>query len=346
MVELRARGLQVPLKEVEQVRKMLQKNGLLLSDLKIRRDKDFVYLPISKQGDMQKYPVVETVFQKRVVRPTSYKKLVKLPSHLKSLLPTSFDVIGTILLIKIPQALSEYKREIGSALLATRPHVRTVCNSNPVSGELRTRSLEVIAGEHNTVTTHKEYGLQFRVDLQTTFFSPRLAQERKHVANQVSAGEVVVDMFAGVAPFSVMIASFAHPKRVYAIDKNKDAIKYARQNVTRNNVLDAVEVLHADAKDIGTVLPTKADRIIMNLPFSAQHFLIDALHIGKEQCRLHYYDIITEYDINKMIIWLQKKAKTCQYALEISQIRRIKTYAPREFYIGMDITATHCADVA
>ncbi len=109
-------------------------------------------------------------------------------------------------------------------MLETHKNIRTVCLIDPVSGELRTRNVAIIAGENQTLTTHTEYGLSFDVDVETTYFSPRLASERKRVANLVKSGEIVVDMFAGVAPFSIMIARYAKPKIVYAIDKNKEAV--------------------------------------------------------------------------------------------------------------------------
>ena len=140
-------------------------------------------------------------------------------------LPTSYDVVGAIILIKLPKALFPYRKEIGKALLETHKNIRTVCLIDPVSGELRTRNVTIIAGENQTLTTHTEYGLSFDVDVETTYFSPRLASERKRVADLVKPGEIVVDMFAGVAPFSIMIARYAKPKIVYAIDKNKEAIK-------------------------------------------------------------------------------------------------------------------------
>jgi hypothetical protein len=43
---------------------------------------------------------------------------------------------------------------------------------------------------------------------------------------------------------------------------------------------------------------------------------------------------------------LKKIAAEHSYILSDVFIRKIKTYAPREFYIGLDITATKHADVA
>ena len=182
--------------------------------------------------------------------------------------------------------------------------------------------------------------------MQKTYFSPRLATERKRVANLVKPGEIVVDMFTGVAPFSIMIAKYADPKIIYAIDKNSEAIKYAKENIKKNNVLDKVEIIHADAKKVHKILKEKADRIIMNLPFSAHMFLKNTLTITKKISIIHYYDILKEEEIQERINELKRIGKENKTKLTNLNVRKIKTYAPREFYIGIDITATKNADVA
>jgi tRNA (guanine37-N1)-methyltransferase len=209
----------------------------------------------------------------------------------------------------------------------------------PVSGELRTRNIEIIAGERETVTMHREYGLKLIVDVAKTYFSPRLASERKRISDLVEPDEVIVDMFAGVAPFSIMIAKFAKPEIIYAFDKNKYAVQLAKQNIKLNNVLNKVEVIHADAKDCQNILTEKVDRIIMNLPFSAHAFLNYALRIAKDRCVIHYYDILHENHIQSRIENLREITRKNKFTLDSLDVRKIKTYAPREFYIGIDIKA-------
>jgi tRNA (guanine37-N1)-methyltransferase len=148
-------------------------------------------------------------------------------------------------------------------------------------------------------------------------------------------------MFAGVAPFSIMIAKYANPKIVYAIDKNEYAVKFAKQNIKNNNVLDKIEVIHADAKEIYRILNqknAKVDRVIMNLPFSAHSFFTNALGIIGNNGVIHYYDIQKEEKIHERINKLKKTAKESRATLKNLNVRKIKTYAPREFYIGLDIT--------
>jgi tRNA (guanine37-N1)-methyltransferase len=334
-------GICVEPKDAEKIRKYLSEKKLLRNDLKIERDSKYIYLPITEiPKELSSYRVVERDFEKREVKPRSYKEIISIPETLRPLLPTSYDVIGDIILIKIPKTLLRYREEVGESLLRSNSNIKTVCLTQPITGELRTRhQVKVLAGEKRTTTVHKEFGLKFHVDVKNTYFSPRLATERRKVATLIKNGETIVDMFAGVAPFSIMIAKYSHPRIIYAVDKNEKAVEFAKQNIRANNVLDKIEVIHADAKEIHMLVSEKADRIIMNLPFSSHLFFPYALKNAKDRCTIHYYDILKEEDIEDRIGELKETAVENGYALTNLDIRRIKSYAPREFYIGITITA-------
>lgn len=340
-------GVGARLNDAETIRKYLKEKDLLRDDVRISKEGGYIYFPVVEiPKELQKYKKVTKFFEVRKKEPQSYKDLVSLPEALRGKLPTSYDVVGDIILIKLSQYLVPFQHAIGEALLRTHKNIRVVCRVKPVSGELRTRDVVCIAGEQRTLTNHTEYGLSFRVDIQTTYFSSRLGSERKRIADLVQPEETIVDMFAGVAPFSIMIARYAKPRIVYAIDKNKEAVVFAKQNVKRNHVLDKVEVIHADARDVEKVVPRKTDRIIMNLPFSAYQFFSSALSIASDTCRIHYYDILKDEEINARIEALKKIAVEHTFVLVDVSVRKIKSYTPREFYIGIDITATKHADVA
>lgn len=339
------KGVRTSLQHAETIRRYLSENNILRTDLKIYRNKLYICFPVKNIANIlhrETITIEERDFEKQIKKPKTYKDLLHLPEALQSDLPTSYDIIGDILLIKIPKTLQNHKQEIGEALRATHKNIHVVCSIEAVKGEIRTRDLEIIAGEKRTTTTHVEYGLVFDVDVQKTYFSPRLATERRRIASLVKPGEIIVDMFAGVAPFSIMIARNAQPRMVYALDKNEEAIRYAKQNIKKNRVLDNVEAFHADAKDAPRIFCQKkvrADRIIMNLPFSAFMFFSSALQIAAEQCTIHYYDILKEESIQERIEYLNKIAKKHRIMVSFSSVRKIKTYAPREFYIGIDIKA-------
>lgn len=279
---------------------------------------------------------------KRNEVPKSYKEIVEIPNDLLDELPSSYDIIGDIALIKIDDNLYKHRKKIAKAMLETSKNIKTVCLIKPVSGELRTRQIEIIGGEQKTETIYKEFGTMLKLDVGKVYFSPRLSSERKRVADLVKKDEIIVDMFTGVAPFPVMIAKYADPKIIYAIDKNKDAIDYAQFNITKNNALDKVELFCDDSRNIIKNMVKKnltADRIIMNLPFSAFDFFEDALKISKDSSTIHYYDILEEGDVNKRITDLKKIGKKNNLNLDNFKLYKIKSYSPREFYMGIDITA-------
>ena len=259
MKKERSIAVRIPKKHAESTRKYLLEHDILRRDLKIDSNKEYVYFPLETKLEnriIKKYQLIEKEFSKKKIQTPSYKELLSLPNHVKRELPSSFDIIGDILLIKLPPNVIQYKKQIGNALLQTQKNINIVCHVHPVRGELRTREIDIIAGEDRTTTIHTEYGLRFNVDIQNTYFSPRLANERKRVASLVQPGETIVDMFTGVAPFSIMIAKYADPKHIYAVDKNKNAIRYAQNNINKNNVLDKIELIHDDAEKIPYARPT------------------------------------------------------------------------------------------
>lgn len=336
-------GIQINKKQAEKVRRYLIEQNLLIKDLKIRRDEEFVYFPVRNlPKNLSNYKLFKMDFGKIKKTTKSYKEIVSIPEKYKPKLPTSYDIIGEIIIIKIPEELKKYKSKIGSALLKVNKSIKTVCYTTSITGELRIRNPEIIAGKKSTKTIHNEYGLKLYLDVGKTYFSPRLAEERKRIANLVKPGEIVVDMFAGVAPFSIMIAKYASSKIIYAFDKNKNAIDYAIQNVKLNDVIDKIEIIHADSKNIKKILDKKTsrvDRIIMNLPFSAHKYFPYALSIISDKCLIHYYTIIEKQKLDERLKKLEKIGKEKDIKFIESKIRKIKSYSPREFYIGIDITA-------
>ncbi|MBS3748381.1 MAG: class I SAM-dependent methyltransferase family protein [Candidatus Thermoplasmatota archaeon] len=330
--------------EGEQTRVFLRNHNLLKSNLKIKRSTDYLFIPVKESiKDFDNFNLVTDSFEKTKQSISTYQHLLNLPIELQSQLPTSFDIIGDIILLKLPKELQSYSKEIGHALLKTHAHVNTVCTIDPVSGELRRRNVHVIAGKQKTVTNHKEYGLWFKVDVEKTYFSSRLATERKRISNLIEKNAFVYDMFCGVAPFSIMIAKYAQPKQVIAVDKNHDAIKLAQHNIQKNNVSNNTIAIHEDALNTKQILsyhkiiPT---HIIMNLPFSAFEFFPLALQVIKNNGMIHYYDMIDENSIEKRIDQLKSTAQKYDSTLLETTMHKIKTYAPHEFYIGIDITVS------
>lgn len=252
---------------------------------------------------------------------------------------TSFDIVGDIAVIKIPDELLERKERVGEALMEVHGNVKTVLRqTTPVDGEFRTRDLEVIAGEDRTETVHKEYGCSFKVDLSEVYFSPRLAHERHVISQKVEPGEIVNNMFAGVGCYSVLIAKHSDPKKVYSIDKNPVAVEYMKKNVKMNKVSGSVVPIQADAREIiKSKLKGKADRVLMPLPEFARDFFDSALEALKPSGGIiHFYDYGEEPNLFEPSFEFARDSVK-ESSVELEDKRILRSYAPDIYHVVLDL---------
>ena len=202
----------------------------------------------------------------------------------------AFDQIGSKIILRIPESLLPKRKLIGSVLLEKVKTAKSIFyQSSPVEGDYRIRQLELLAGEDSTETEYKEHGCRFKVDVEKTFFSPRLATERLRIAGLVNDGETVINMFGGVGMFSIVAAKMKRC-HVYNIDINPHAAKLCSQNVAMNKMKGTVESIEGDASDvIEKRLAGTGDRVLMLLPERSDEFLHSAIRALKQQGLLHYY---------------------------------------------------------
>jgi tRNA (guanine37-N1)-methyltransferase len=210
-----------------------------------------------------------------------------------ALVHNSYDIVGDIAIIRSARHSMKCRSEVADAVMKAHKNVKTVlAQTGGVQGDFRLRRLEFVSGENRTVTSHREWRCLFRVDVEKCYFSPRLSHERMRIVKQVANGEDVLNMFAGVGCFSILIARYSNPRRVYSIDANPIAVRYMRDNVRTNKACGKVVSLLGDAKKIveGKLRQT-VDRVLMPLPEKAFEYLPCALAALKESGGLiHYYD--------------------------------------------------------
>jgi len=296
--------LKIPTSQGEKGLDLLRKLGVLRSDFKIKRDQDHLYLPLTRalrsaeideiEKSLLEFETCAHVFEGRINHPVSLADSLtgQLPPHVLASLPRSIDFIGDIAVVEIPPELETYKSTIGEAVLRAHKRVQTVLAKwSPVTGVYRLRTFEVIGGEAKTHTIHKEHGCIFYVDLAKAYFTPRLSYEHARVASLVGNSETVVDMFAGVGPFSIQIAKRRAAAHVYAIDVNPDAYEFLKKNILVNRVEAKVSAVLGDSRQtVNEKLSGVADRVIMNLPESAFEYVDVACNALKSKGGImHYY---------------------------------------------------------
>ena len=196
---------------------------------------------------------------------------------------------------------------------------------------IRTRTLEHLAGEDISETTHVEYGSKFLLDVRKVYFSPRLATERERIVSQVEDGEVIIDLFAGVGPYSVSIARRRQVK-IFAVDINPDAISYLKKNIELNKLEGEISPVLSDASQFLNNNKIKADRIIMNLPGTACKYLEDAISCLKSGGILHYYEFSSDY---KIPVGRVEEAADLRMVTILNK-RKVKSSSPGRWHVGID----------
>jgi len=264
------------------------------------------------------------------------------------MVPKSFDIVGDIAVMRFPEGVEEHKRAIAEAIMRANKQVRTVLNqTRPVHGTLRLRGLEWVSGEKKTTTIHREFGCAYKIDLAKAYFSPRLSHERNRIASLVKPGEVIVNMFAGVGCYSIIIARKSEAERVYSMDINRDAVGLMEENIKLNRVEYRVVPILGDAeKVIKGSLRGLADRVLMPLPEKAYDYIEAAnMALKPHGGWIHYYDFThakkEEDPKEKTAEKVSAKLGELGLKFEIRFSRIVRDVGPSWYQIGLDILTSY-----
>lgn len=347
-------GIKVHKGHAEELRRILLDTGLYDKGLKPVRVGDFVIFPLKSKDIGHLHEVKDSIaiefeitYAKfpvaRNYTPGGYRAVVEgVPRELHMLLPSSYDIVGNIAIIKLPKELMAYKENIASAIIKTNRCVKGVYADLGVWADKRIRKLVHMGGEKNTTTLHREHGLKMRVDISRVYFSPRLATERMRVAkaikNYMTTG---LDMFAGIGPFSLLIAKMYPKICIWALDFNPVAIELLKYNISLNNLRNRIIPVEGESHTLAKVFVEKGmkfDFIIMNLPHNAIDFLLDAFNLVSNGGMIFLYAIVQRMDgVDTICHRIKKEAKIVGKKATISEWHIVHPYSPKEdmmaFYI-------------
>jgi tRNA (guanine37-N1)-methyltransferase len=225
-------------------------------------------------------PILKTIL-KEILPPEDISKLY-----------SAFDIIGSIIIIKIPDSLNLKKQIIADTILMNIKSAKSVfAQTSAVQGDYRIRRLEHLAGDNSVITEYKEHGCRFKVDVTKTYFSPRLSTERMRVSKMITDNEIITNMFAGVGTYSILIAKNNKSCKVYSIDSNPVANELALINAKLNKVQGQIIPICGDAREvIIRQLKGTSTRVLMPLPEKAKEFVDFAVMALKENGgTVHYF---------------------------------------------------------
>ena len=250
----------------------------------------------------------------------------------------AFDVFGNIAITKFPKDFKLIdKKKFANKLLKENNSIKTVLEKvGKFSGRLRKMQTKYLAGEKTKEVLYKENGCTFRFNIDTTYFSSRLSNERKEIASKIKKGDNVLVMFAGVAPFSIVIARNSKPKKVYSNEINREANKYAKLNIELNKVKDKVALIPGDIKKIIPKLKEKFDVIVMPRPQLKDTFLKQAFKVSKKTTRIFYYDFCKQDEINTITNKIKEQAKQAKKKIKILNTKSAGEIAPYKIRVRVD----------
>jgi tRNA (guanine37-N1)-methyltransferase len=296
-------GLRVPARRGEEMRQALVQEGALDASLRVLRDGDALILPLTgpregaDQFDFEAHPGRELL--------------------------SRHELVGGIAIMQ------DDDPEGAKKILASRPSLHTVVFAEgEVHGEYRTREFRVLAGDPTTRTVVTEHGHKFTVDLAGAYFSARLSTERQRLLEQVRDRETVLDMFAGVGPFAIMLA--AKSSLVVASDLNPKAVELMLENIAQNRTKNVLPML-ADARRLAAILPWKFDRIVMNLPLAGTEFLPEAFRLCRPGGMIHFYSLVSAEG--------EHTARIQELGGTVLSEREVRSYSPGQWHAVYDIHA-------
>ena len=277
--------------------------------------------------------------------------------------PRAFDILGNIVIAKF---LNDFKlkdkQKFAEKILRENKSVRTILEKQgKVKGRLRKIQTRHLAGEKTKEVLYKENNCVFRFNIDSTYFSPRLSNERKEIASKIKKNDKVLVMFSGVAPYPIVIAKNSKAN-VTSIEINKEANKYAKLNVELNKLKDApsgvpqrgkVETIQGDIKKLagttgvprkilkkdfykGQKLNKKFDVIVMPRPQLKDSFLKEAFMLSKKNTRIYYYDFCKEDEINSVVEKIKLEAKKYKKKIKILKTKIAGEIAPYKIRVRID----------
>jgi tRNA G37 N-methylase Trm5 len=257
-----------------------------------------------------------------------------IPNHIQ--LPSGYHLVGHVALLDIDDLLRPYAKLVGKLTLEYESRIKSVAiKSGPTTGIERIPNYILVAGNPDTVTTHIENGIIFRLDPLRLTFSGGNREERIRMPLKVKPEEIVIDMFSCVGQFALHIAKNSLAAKVIAIELNPVAYEFLVENITLNGLEKKVDPILGDCRFVHLV--HKANRIIMGYLHDTIIYLPYALNMIKPNGGvIHMHTIAAKEKLSMISNIIKSKCKDFTTRFNIT-VRKVKKYAPNIDHFVFDI---------
>lgn len=250
-------------------------------------------------------------------------------------LPSGFHLVGHVALVHLDFELMDYADKIGAMTLEYDSRVKSVAvRTGPTKGPTRKPCYSLVAGDSNTITTHIESGVKFKLDPLRLTFSGGNKAERIRVARLVTPGEKVVDMFSCVGQFALHIAKAADVK-VTAIEINPEAFDFLIKNIELNRLTKRVTAVLGDCCDVHPI--REANRVVMGYLHDTISYLPAAFDTLVDTGGIiHMHLSIPESEIEHTVMLINEKCSDYGFQSK-TDVLRVKNYSPGIEHFVFDI---------
>ena len=326
------KAVRVRIHEAEIVRKKLLLDRTFDGTRKPVKNGDFIEIPVIDSFADNDFIIIEQEEPEFFIPKKELGDLLDIPENETEFLPSGWQILGDIIIVTLNPLIEKRKTEIGTALLTLYPKCRTVLLDKGIGGQMREPQREVIAGNGETVTLHRENGCVFKIDAMKLMFSKGNLAEKKRMS-KLGHGETVVDMFAGIGYFSIPMAVHAKPDKIYSIEINPVSFEYLKENIRLNKVWKIIEPLHGDCARLTPV--GVAHRVIMGY-FEGEEYLKHGIRALVSGGMLHYHEAVPEAVAGRPVERIIEGARKLGRGVEIIEVHRIKKYAPGVWHVVVD----------
>ena len=322
----------------ERARQRLAELGILDRGRRISRYGRWVHFPLLAPPPDYMGEIVEQEAGARCVQIPPYYRIMesaRIPGPLKALLPDKWEMLGRVVVLRLPAELLGFKTQVASAFAEVLGAETVLRDMSGSRGEARVPTMELLWGE-DTETVHIEGGIKYRFDAAQVMFSSGNIDERMRMGRTVRPGETVVDMFAGIGYFSLPMAVHGRPKRVFACEKNPVSHGYLKRNIGLNRVGGIIEPLLGDCREVAP--EGVADRVVMG-HFRAPDFLDKALRVlGPGGGILHVHALCPKDRIPDGA-WGPMRAtiESANRKAAIRNVTRVKSFKPHIWHVVLDV---------
>ena len=265
----------------------------------------------------------------------------------------AYEILGNLAIINFPKQIKQKeKKQFAKQILKQNKQIKTVLTKTKgFSGRLRKMQTKYLAGEKSKEVLYKENNCFFRFNIDKTYFSARLSNERKEISNEIKKDNKVLVMFAGVGPFSLVIAKNSKASKVFSNEINREANKYEKLNIELNKLQKKVQQIPGDIKRVTKKLLQNSEKgrlcegnrrcprfdvIVMPRPQLKDSFLEQAFQLSKKGTRIFYYDFCKEDETNLILEKIKSEAKKAKKKIKILKTKPAGEIAPYKIRLRID----------